>query len=222
MTYREVMRELKSRGTAQNRKVYKRHGAGDKLYGVSFADLRKLQKKIKTDHALALKLWDSGNMDAQVLATMVADPDELKSSTANAWMKEIDYYVLSDQLAELVAKAPFARKKMEQWMKSPREYYRACGYTTLAVALKNGMDIPDLDCRRYLRTIQKELHPSPNRARYSMNNALIAIGVYKPGLTREAVKTAKKIGKVEVDHGETNCKTPDAVSYIEKALQRKK
>jgi hypothetical protein len=107
-------------------------------------------------------------------------------------------------------------------MKSPREYYRACGYTTLAVALKNGMDIPDSDCRRYLRTIQRELHSSPNRARYSMNNALIAIGIYKPNLTGEAVKAAKKIGKVEVDQGETDCKTPDAVSYIEKALQRKK
>jgi len=220
MNYREVMRELKSRGTAQNRKVYAKHGAGDKLYGVSFADLRKLQKRIKVDHALALELWDSGNMDARTLATMIADTDELKPSTANAWMKEIDYYVLSDQLAELVARVPFARKKMEQWMKSPREYYRACGYTTLAVALKNGMDIPDSDCSRYLSIIQKELHSSPNRARYSMNNAVIAIGIYKPNLTQEAVKTAKKIGKVEVDHGETNCKTPDAVSYIEKTLKR--
>jgi hypothetical protein len=35
------------------------------------------------------------------------------------------------------------------------------------------------------------------------------------------VRTAKKIGKVEVDHGETNCKTPDAVTYIEKALHRR-
>ena len=67
MTYREVMRELKSKGTAQNRKVYARHGAGDRLYGVSFGDLRKLQKKIKTDHALALKLWDYENMYAQML-----------------------------------------------------------------------------------------------------------------------------------------------------------
>jgi len=33
---------------------------------------------------------------------------------------------------------------------------------------------------------------------------------------------AAAIGKVEVDHGETSCKTPDAVPYIEKALARKK
>jgi hypothetical protein len=28
---------------------------------------------------------------------------------------------------------------------------------------------------------------------------------------------AAKIGKVEVDHGETDCKTPDATEYIKKA-----
>ena len=28
---------------------------------------------------------------------------------------------------------------------------------------------------------------------------------------------AKRIGKVEVDHGETGCKTQDAVTYIQKA-----
>lgn len=46
MNYQQVMRELKALGTAQNVKVYQRHGAGDNLFGVSFANLYKLQKKI--------------------------------------------------------------------------------------------------------------------------------------------------------------------------------
>jgi hypothetical protein len=62
----------------------------------------------------------------------------------------------------------------------------------------------------------------PNRARYAVNTVVIAIGVYRPSLTRAALAAAKRIGKVEVDHGETSCMTPDAVPYIEKALQRKK
>ena len=39
---------------------------------------------------------------------------------------------------------------------------------------------------------------------------------------RKAIETARRIGKVQVDHGETNCKTPDAVPYIEKAANRKR
>jgi hypothetical protein len=53
-----------------------------------------------------------------------------------------------------------------------------------------------------------------------MNGALIGIGIAKPALRNKAIAAAKRIGKVEVDHGETNCKTPDAVTYIEKAVKR--
>ena len=45
--------------------------------------------------------------------------------------------------------------------------------------------------------------------------------VRSPQLQKLALAAAKKIGKVEVDHGDTNCKTPDAVLYIEKASKRK-
>jgi 3-methyladenine DNA glycosylase AlkD len=222
VTSREVLKELKSKGTAQNVKVYKRHGAGDNLYGVSFADLRKLAKRIKKDHALALELWDSGNMDARILATMIADPSQLKPATVSDWIRDVDYYVLSDQLAELISESPIALSKMQQLMASSREYYRACGYAVLASALKNGIDVPDGDCRRYLNAIEAEIHSSPNRARYAMNNAVIAIGTYKPALTGEAKAAAARIGRVVVDHGDTSCKTPDAVPYIEKALARRR
>jgi 3-methyladenine DNA glycosylase AlkD len=61
MTFKETMAELKKLGTAQNRKVYERHGAGKKMYGVSYAALTAMKKKIKQDHDLAVKLWNTGN-----------------------------------------------------------------------------------------------------------------------------------------------------------------
>ena len=196
ITSRETLKELKSKGTAQNIKVYKRHGAGNDLYGVSFSDLRKLARRIQKDHTLALELWDSGNMDARILATMIADPSQLKPSTVNSWIGDVHYYVLSDQLAKLISESPMALSKMERLMASPREYYRACGYAVLASALKKGIDVPDEDCRRYLRTIEAEIHSSPNRARYAMNNAIIAIGIHRPPLAAEAKAVAARIGKV--------------------------
>jgi len=82
--------------------------------------------------------------------------------------------------------------------------------------------ISDTDAEQILETIEKEIHRSANWARYAMNGALIAIGIYKPALRAKAIAAAKRIGRVEVDHGETNCKTPDAAPYIEKALKRKR
>ncbi len=221
-TASEMMKELMIWTSTQNVKVYRKHGAGGDLYGVSFADLRRLARRIKTDHVLALELWESGNVDARLLAAMIADPEELTPATVDSWIEDVDYYVLCDELAELISRSPMALETMDRFMASPREYYRACGYTVLASALKNGVDVPDEDCRRYLRTIEEEIHTSPNRARHSMNSAVIAIGIYKPACTEEAKATAARIGKVVVDHGDTACKTPDAVTYIQKALARRK
>ena len=47
-----------------------------------------------------------------------------------------------------------------------------------------------------------------------MNRALIAIGIRNEDLKQTAIGIAREIGKVQVDHGATSCKTPDAESYI--------
>ena len=91
MKFDDVMSELKSYGTEQNIKVYKKHGAGDNLYGVSFANLNKLKKKIKKNQNLALKLWDTGNTDAMTLATMIADPSEFTQELSDCWMDDLSY-----------------------------------------------------------------------------------------------------------------------------------
>jgi 3-methyladenine DNA glycosylase AlkD len=103
-----VLRELKRLGTAQNVKIYRRHGAGKNQYGVSFGDLRALAKRLGTDHELALALWDSGNADARCLATMVADPAALTREEADAWAEGVDYYLHGDLVGGLVARTPFA------------------------------------------------------------------------------------------------------------------
>ena len=49
-----------------------------------------------------------------------------------------------------------------------------------------------------------------------MNSALIAIGIRNEDLERKAIEMAREIGKVQVDHGATSCKTPDAEPYIKR------
>jgi hypothetical protein len=112
---------------------------------------------------------------------------------------------------------------MRAWMKSPDEFLREMGYGVFSGSLKDDPNsISDANAEKVLAIIEKEIHRSPNWARYAMNGALIAIGVFKPALSKKAIDAARRIGKVEVDHGETSCKTPDAALYIEKAIKRKR
>ncbi|MFA9408483.1 MAG: DNA alkylation repair protein, partial [Candidatus Dadabacteria bacterium] len=59
MTLKTVMKELNELENEQTKKIYIRHGAREPLYGVKIADLKKLVKKIRTNHALALELYDT-------------------------------------------------------------------------------------------------------------------------------------------------------------------
>lgn len=60
MELAEMMARLEAPGTEQNRKVYGKHGAKEPLFGVSFGNLDKPRKEIKTNDALAEQLWNTG------------------------------------------------------------------------------------------------------------------------------------------------------------------
>jgi len=217
MTVTETLKTLESLGTAQNRKVYARHGAPDNQYGVSFANLQKLQKRIRVDQALALGLWKSGNSDARILATMIADPAKMTEKILDGWIGAVRYYVLADAVASLAIRAKFARGLAERWVREPAEFVAQAGWSMVARLALHDQRVPEAYFEKFLPRIQRTIHKAENRARYAMNNALIAIGSRSDELEREALAVAKAIGPVEVDHGETGCKTPDAVPYIKKS-----
>ncbi|MCO6439286.1 MAG: DNA alkylation repair protein [Phycisphaerae bacterium] len=222
LTCRDAMRELESMGTAQNRKVYARHGVTTPMFGVSYANIGKLQKKIKRDHALALELWATGNHDARILATKIADPDAMKRKELESWAKDLDSYVIVDAFSQLAAASPFARTLSDKWCASKGEWTGAAGWNVVGQLAMMDAELPDDFFLRCLGVIEKEIHGRKNRVRHSMNGAMIAIGSRNERLKEAALATATKVGRVAVDHGETGCKTPHAPDYIAKMWARKK
>lgn len=218
MTLQQVLRELEALGTEQNRKVYRRHGIGGNQYGVSFTNLGKLQKQIRLDHDLAAQLWATGNHDARILATMIANPERLSARLMDQWGADLDNYVLADALSRLIARSPMAKEQMESWIQATGEWTGQAGWNLVAHLCGNGsLDSSYLEF--LVEDITQRIHTQQNRVRYAMNGALIAIGSMGGELERKAVAAARRIGKVSVDHGETGCQTPDAVEYIRKAKE---
>ncbi len=210
-----AMRALEAAGTEQTRKTWRRHGARGKMHGVLYGDLEKLRKQIKCDHTLARALWATRNVDARTLATMIADPQMMRSQDLDAWLRDVDYHGHVDAFVKYVAaRSTHAAEKIQTWIASDEECIARAGWQLLATVAMNGYDA-DLD--PYLAIIEAGIHTAPNRAREAMNTALIAIGTRSDALEEKALEAAHRIGKVEVDHGDTSCKTPDAVSCIRKA-----
>src|SRR5947208_15244086 len=151
MNVQEALAALKSLGKEQARKTYRRHGAGEDVYGVSSADLKSLQKKVKKDHELARALWATGNHEARILATMVADPKKLDGATLDAWAADLDNYIETGYLAGLAAQSPAAREVMERWINvrgDEGEWIAAAGWTVLSHLAAHG-GLTDAESEEY-------------------------------------------------------------------------
>jgi len=219
----EAVKTLAEAGTAQNRKVYARHGIREPMYGCSFAHLKSVAKRIKHDQKLAEQLWDTGNHDCRCLAIMVADPQAIKKSTLAKWGRGVDNGCLSGMLGDLAANTDHAFHFAGAWCESSHEFTSAAGWSAVAVLAMTDDDHGELNelLATCLEAIEQGIHAAPNHTKQAMNGALIAIGGRNAKLKKLALSAAKRIGKVEVDHGETNCKTPDAAGYIAKMWARK-
>ena len=208
MKLNEVLKELESFGTEQTRKIYRRHGAEEPMFGVKFGDLTKLRKEIGIDHPLAEQLWDTGNSDARTLALMVVDLARVSSAQIDKWLSATNYGLLVGMLAgDVVPKTKYAESKWKKWSKAKSERSLSAAYALLSGSLRLDADsVSPQILSDALSRIENDIAAAPNLARHAMNNALIAIGIYRAANRKQALRIAKAIGKVQVDHGETSCK----------------
>lgn len=220
LSYAQAMAELEAAGSAQTRKTYLRHGASEPLFGVSFAVLKTLLKRIKVDHELAVALWESGNYDARNLAVKIADPSAMTSADLDRWAQGAGGAMCTHYVALLAIDGPHVKPKASEWLASAHPAERTAGWSLLGQLAMCDESLPDSWFASWLDTIEGTIHGAPNAQRSVMNQAVIAIGCRNTALRSLATAAARKIGVVDIDHGNTSCETPDAASYIEKSWVR--
>jgi hypothetical protein len=116
----------------------------------------------------------------------------------------------------LAAEGPHADAKVREWLASANSALRAAGWTLTGLMANLDEQIPDDWFAKRLARIEKAIHSAPNAERAAMYLAVITIGGRSAALRKTATAAAKRIGVVDIDHGDTACKTPDARAYIAK------
>ena len=186
------------------------------MFGVSFATLKTLRKRIGVDQELALALWDTGNFDARNLAVKIADPARMSPSDLDRWAKAQSGRDVRGLRGYLAAEGPHARSRADAWLAAPDEPRRCCR----VVARRRDGDARRGHARRVVRPASRgdrEVDPGvAERAALGDAHALIAIGCRSAALRKSVTAAAKRIGKIEIDQGDTACKTPEVVPTLEK------
>jgi 3-methyladenine DNA glycosylase AlkD len=223
MTVDEVIAELKKRGSESTKRTFMRHGACEPFYGVKIGDLQQLRKRIKTDHELALALYETGISDAMYLAGLIVDDTRMTKRDLQRWAKKATWHMLSDfTVAQTAAQSPHGWEMGLKWIDGKSEKLQCTGWATLSnyVSITPDEELDIAVLRQLLQRVEKSIQQAPDRVRYGMNAFLLAVGGYVASLTDAVLKIAEKIGKVEVDMGDTDCQVPYVPDYIAKMKAR--
>jgi 3-methyladenine DNA glycosylase AlkD len=222
-TAAEIVEELKPLGSESYKRILLKHGAREPFFGVKVEELKKIQKRIKKDHRLALDLYATGISDAMYLAGLIADDGRMTKRDLERWVKQASWHMLAEYtVAGTAASSPHGHELGLKWIDSNSELIASAGWATLSgvVATRPDDELDVAELKRLLKRVEQTIHDQPNYVRYTMNGFVIAVGSYVAKLTDLAIKTGEKIGEVHVDMGETACQVPSAPEYIQKVKDR--
>jgi 3-methyladenine DNA glycosylase AlkD len=219
MTVKEILTKLESLGDDARRAHNTKAGAPDNQFGVKLGDIRTIAKKIKTDHELALKLWDTGNVDAQLVATLIIKPqslaaDELDKLTRSTTCSQVAEWLNS----YVVAQHPEKEALREKWMKAKDRWAARAGWHLTASRINKGAD--DLDLPALLDRIEKEMPKALPEVQWTMNNTLGAIGIHHAKLRKRAIAIGEKIGLYRDWPVSKGCTPPYVPVWVQEMVKR--
>jgi 3-methyladenine DNA glycosylase AlkD len=216
-----VMAQLEEWGSEKARELYKRHGAGDRQFGVNRSSLRNLAKQIKTNHELALELWGTENIDAMLLATLLMRPKNLSQSDIEEMIASCEFYQLVDWFVVNVVKAvPFKDKLRTEWSARRDEYTGRAGWSLQTDHVKKG-NASSEELASLLDTIESRMKAAPYRMQETMNFCLGEIGIRHADLRKRCIEIGERLGVFKDYPTPKGCTSPYVPEWIAAVVSRK-
>jgi len=220
MTYDEAMAQLRALGSEKVRQMNAKNGSGDNQFGVKMGDIRVLAKQIKTDPELGAKLWESGNVDAMFLATLIMKPKQLAVEDLDRMLGVLTFSHLVDWVGTNVIKLhPQKEAQRERWMNSAHPMTARMGWSLTAERIIKAPD--GLDLAGLLDRIEAEMGSEPREVQWTMNYCLAEIGINFPEYRARAIAIGEKIGAFRDYPTPKGCTSPFAPIWIAEMVKRK-
>ncbi len=195
----EIVAQLRALRSPRNIEGQRHFGIASRAeqFGIPAPVLRAIARSHRRDHALALALWASGIHDARVLATIIDDPKQITRGQMERWVRDCDNWGVTDALAFLFDRTPFAEEKAHAWSARQAEFVKRAGFALMAGMAMHRKELPDEIFLRFLPIITREATDERNFVKKAVNWALRQIGKRNPRLKRAAMAEAKRIQRLD-------------------------
>ncbi len=219
MTLKETLTQLEALGNEKMRAQNTKHGASGNQFGVRRGDVRKLAKKIKTNHELAVALWETGNIDAQFLAVLLMKPESLSADEMDRTVRSVTFVELADWLSSYVIKHHPDKETLRQgWMATDDPMAARAGWSLTAGRIAKSPE--GLDPRALLDRIESEMGNAATEVQWTMNCALAEIGIHFPKHRKRALAIGETLGIYRDYPCSKGCTSPFAPIWINEMVRR--
>lgn len=219
MTLDEALTRLAALKNDSTWAMNEKNGAAGRQYGVKHGDIRILAKEIKSDHALALQLWATENIDARYLAILLLKPKTLTPDEVETMLKSNAFLWVSDWFNNYVLKQHPAKESLRlKWEHDPHPIAARAHWSLTADRVTK--DPQGLNLTALLDRIEAEMPTAPAPVQWTMNNTLAAIGINHAPHRARALDIGEALGIYRDYPTPKGCTSPFAPLWIGEMVRR--
>lgn len=219
MNLQDILKRFEELGDEKVRKHNAKRGGADNQYGVQLGQIRKIAKITKTNHDLALELWETGNVEARFLATLIIKPRALSTEEIDAMVRSISFDRVADWFTNYVLKKYKEKEALRQnWM---TDDHPMAARTAWGLTYERLQKSPEgLDPSGLLDRIEAEMGDANPLVQWNMNFCLAEIGIRFPEHRQRAIAIGEKLGLYRDYPTVKGCTSPYAPIWIEEMVSR--
>lgn len=193
----DIIGWLEENESEKNRTGMSRFGITTAMaYGVSMPLLRAKAKEYRGRHDVALALWTTNVHEAQIVAGLIADPQQFTPQTMDLWVAGFDSWDVCDQCClNLFWHLPYVYEKIATYATDQREFVRRTAFVLVAVLAVHDKKSSDELFISYLDLIRRYADDNRNFVKKAVNWALRQIGKRSLSLHAPAVEVARQLAE---------------------------
>ncbi|GAB4094808.1 DNA alkylation repair protein [Brachybacterium horti] len=212
-----LLEELDGLADPRILEVNRRHGDE---HAVNLSALRAVAKRLRSDHELALALWATGQVDARLLALLIAKPRLLSPEELDAMLREAGTPKVQDWLVTyMVRKSMHAEVLRGRWMGDPDPVVQSAGWALTSEAVAKRPEVLDLTV--LLDDVEARMATAPERLQWAMNQTLATIGIEHQELRERALAIGERLGVLRDYPTSAGCISPFAPIWITEMVARR-
>jgi 3-methyladenine DNA glycosylase AlkD len=166
----------------------------DRAIGVSIPLCRRIAKRHRGEHELALDLWTTAIHEARILASMVDDPSEVTVEQMETWVVGFDSWDVCDQVCgNLFGNTRWAFTMARRWVRRDEEFVKRAGFVLIAERASRDREHDDAFWTGWLPVLRRGATDDRNYVKKAVDWALRGIGKRNLALNAAAIAEAETL-----------------------------